>query len=145
MVLPNATFIMEKLIVDKDIKVMYVTADSFPEGILPAHQKLHKMIPYTEERRYFGISRPENGQGIIYRAAAEELKQGEATALNLETLILKKGNYISKTLKNYMEDIQSIGRTFDELLAQPGLDPQGYCVEWYINNKDMKCMIRLEE
>ncbi|AFD05570.1 hypothetical protein [Solitalea canadensis] len=136
---------MEKLKIDNDIKVFYVTADSFPDGILPAHQKLHKMIPYSTDRKYFGISRPENGSGIVYRAAAEEMTPGEAEKLNLESLVLKKGNYISETLRDYAKDISSISRTFNELLSQPGLDPQGYCVEWYINNTDMKCMIRLEE
>jgi hypothetical protein len=24
------------------------------------------------------------------------------------------------------------------------LDPEGYCVEWYFNDRDVKCMIRLK-
>jgi hypothetical protein len=43
-----------------------------------------------------------------------------------------------------MKDIPAIQRTFNQLLAQPGLDPQGYCVEQYIGN-DMLCMIRLAD
>ena len=52
---------METTIVDKDIKVFYKTAKSFPDGVLSAHQTLHALIPFTTDRRYFGISRPENG------------------------------------------------------------------------------------
>ncbi len=134
---------METITVDKDITVFYITAKSFPDGVLEAHQTLHALIPFTTERRYFGVSRPENGV-ISYKAAAEEMEPGEAKKLNLHTLILKKGKYISLIIPDFMKDIPAIQRTFNQLLAQPGLDPQGYCVEQYID-KDMLCMIRLAD
>lgn len=135
---------METLFIDKDINVFYVTATSFPEGIMDAHRRLHALIPFSTDRKYFGISRPEHG-AIVYRAAAEEMEKGEAQKLNCETLVLKKGNYISVTLSNYREDLSSVKRAFDLLLAQPGLDPEGYCVEWYLNQQEVKCMIRLKD
>ena len=133
---------METTIIQDDIKIMYVTAISFPEGIKAAHEKLHNLVPFSTERKYFGLSRPENGV-IIYRAAVEEINKGEADNLKLERLIIRKGNYISLTINNFMKDLQSIERAFKELLEYPGLDPQGYCVEWYLSLQDVKCMIRL--
>lgn len=130
--------------VDKDIKVFYITATSFPQGILGAHEKLHSLIPFSTERKYFGVSRPENG-AIVYRAAAEEINEGEAERLQCKTLVLKKGSYISLILNDYMKDLPAIERTFKQFLSHPGIDPQGYCVEWYLNNKDVKCMVRLKE
>jgi hypothetical protein len=137
---------METITIDKDIKVLYVAAKSFPDGIMKAHQQLHSLVPFSTStaRKYFGISRPEGGP-IIYRAAAEEINPGEAEKLNCETLILKKGKYISSTVNNYMKDLQSIDRAFKELLSHPHLDPNGYCVELYLNDKDVRCMIRLDE
>ena len=135
---------METKTVNKDIKVFYVTATSFPDGIKQAHEKLHSLIPFSKDRRYFGISRPENGI-IIYRAAAEELNDREAESLNLDTLILKKGNYISLTINNYMKDISAIGEAFKLLLSNRDIDPQAYCVEWYLSDKDVKCMVRLKD
>jgi predicted transcriptional regulator YdeE len=134
---------METILFNKDIKVMYVTATSFPEGVLAAHQKLHSLIPFSTDKRYFGISRPEHGGGIVYRASAEELESGEAEKLNLETMVLKKGNYLCVTIRDYKKDIPEIGRTFEQLTSQPNIDLQGYCVEWYISDKDLRCMIRL--
>ncbi|MRG45036.1 transcriptional regulator [Chitinophaga sp. SYP-B3965] len=135
---------METTILDKDMKVFYVTAAAFPEGVIPAHEKLHSMVPFSTERAYLGISRPENGGGIVYRAATEETFQGEAEQYKCDTLILKKGKYLSLILKDYAKDPLSFKKAFDKLLNQPGLDPNGYCVEWYINGgKDAKCMIRL--
>ncbi len=127
---------------DNDIRVFYITSKSFPVGIMDAHQKLHALVPFSTDRKYFGVSRPENGT-IVYRAAAEEINQGEAENLHCDTLVLKKGKYICLTIHDYMKDISSINKAFKELLSYPGLDSGGYCVEWYMNEKDLKCMIRL--
>lgn len=134
---------MENYFLEKDIKVFYVLANSFPEGILGAHQKLHKLIPYSNERRYFGISNPDKTGAIIYRAAAEELTVAEAKKIDLETFILKKGNYISIVIKNYQKEIADIGKAFNILLSNSNIDPQGACIEWYLNDTDVKCMVRL--
>jgi hypothetical protein len=136
---------METITLDEDITVLYVTAKSFPDGIMAAHEALHELVPFSKDRKYFGISRPENGGDIVYRAAAEEISEGEAGKLKCETLILKMGKYIRLTIKDYAKDIKSIERAFKELLAYPGIDPQGYCVEWYLNEKDVRCMVRLRD
>jgi hypothetical protein len=135
---------MEDYLIDEDIKVMYVTASSFPEGVEAAHQTLHSLLSGDDKRGYFGISRPEANHGIIYKAAAEELKPGEAETLGLETFVIKKGIYASELITDFMSDIPSIGRTFQKLLAQPGLDPNGYCLEIYIKNKDVRCLVGLK-
>jgi len=135
---------METLLLDNDINVFYVTANSFPDGILAAHQKLHSLIQFSKNRKYLGISRPENG-AIVYRAAAEELTAGEAEKLNCEKLVLKKGKYNYITVNNYLKDLPAIDRSFKELLSNPNIDPEGYCVEWYFNDNDVKCMVRLKD
>ncbi|MGZ3749781.1 MAG: transcriptional regulator [Mucilaginibacter sp.] len=134
---------METITLKNDIKVFYVTAKSFPEGIPEALEKLHALIPEPGDRSFFGLSRPEQGP-IVYRAAAEEIEPGEAEALKCRTIIIKKGNYISLTIHDYMNNLMQIGCSFRDLLAHPGLDPDGYCVEWYLNDKEMKCMVRLD-
>lgn len=137
---------METITIDNDIKVFYVTATSFPDGIFDAHTQLHKLIPFSTDRNYFGISRPENNNTIVYRAATEEKEAGEAEKYHCDTLILKKGKYITMTLTDFRKDPRSIERAFQKLLATPGLDPQGYCVESYANDKEeVKCMIRLSQ
>lgn len=132
---------MEIKNIDTDIKVFCVTATSFPEGILEAHQKLHAMFPFSLDRRYFGISRPEKTV-IVYKAAVEEL-ENETGSYDCESFVIEKGNYICVTILNYSTDIQSIGKAFEKLTSYPNIDPMGYCIEWYYNDKDVKCMIRL--
>lgn len=134
---------MENYFLETDITVFCVTADFAPDAILKAHQKLHAMIPYTSARRYFGVSCPNEHGIVVYEAAAEELTPGEGKKLGLETLVLKKGNYTSLILTDYQKDIDAIGLAFSKLLQNKHIDPQGYCVEWYLNDTDMRCMVRL--
>lgn len=136
---------METIKFENDVTVIYVTATSFPDGVMAAHQKLHSLIPFSTKRKYFGLSRPEGGAGIVYKAAAEVLESGEAEKLNLQTIIIKKGNYISVTLHNYMKDLPAIGNTFQQMIARPDIDPEGYCVEWYLSDKDVQCIVRLKD
>lgn len=136
---------MKTITLPNDINVFYVKATSFPEGIAESQERLHALIKDERERKYFGLSRPENGGAIAYKAAAEQLSAGEGKDLGCETLIIKKGKYTSIEVNDYLKDLLSIDRAFQELLEHPKLDPQGYCVEWYVNNKQVICMIRLDE
>ena len=136
---------MDIITMERDVVAVYMTATSFPDGILDAHQRLHKIVPFSTERRYYGISRPENGGDIVYRSAAEILSPNEPEQLNLPTIVLKKGPYCRIILENYIQDLSSIGKAFDLLLERPDIDPKGYCVEWYATGKDVHCMVRLQD
>jgi hypothetical protein len=93
---------------DHDIKVFYVTAKSFPDGIQEAMKKLQSLFPSSAKRKTFGLSRPENGKGIVCNAAAEELDAGEAEKFGCKTLIVKKGKYASLQVDNFRRDLSAI-------------------------------------
>ncbi len=134
---------MENYIWEHDTKVICVKADSFPAGIAPAFQQLHTSVGATAvPRQYLGLSRPENGI-ITYYAATVEATPGEAESVGLPVIILKSGNYLSISIPDFMKEIESIGKAFTLLTSQPGLDPEGYCIERYTNDKDVHCMVRL--
>lgn len=142
---PNKRQAMELTHFPQDTLAMYVEASSFPEGVLAAHQALHAKIPYSDERGYFGISWMEGGK-IRYLAAAGELSADEPAEYGLPIFTIKKGSYICETVKGYMDDLSAIGRTFQQLLDDPRLDPQGYCLEVYDKNqKDMQCLVKLKD
>ncbi|OIQ96033.1 hypothetical protein GALL_220320 [mine drainage metagenome] len=133
---------MKEFILENDISVFCVPAQSFPEGVLEAHQKLHSIIPFSTERKYFGLSRPEKNV-ITYKAAAEELITGELNKHNLEKFVIRKGKYHSITIQNFMQNIPAIGKAFETILSHHDIDPNGICVEWYVNEKDVQCMVRI--
>ena len=130
---------------DNDITIMYVQAATFPDGVMPAYEALHSKIHFSADRKFLSVSRPEGSGYISYKAGAEMLDEREAAVLGLPTLTLKKGEYVTITIKNFMDDIPSIGKAFEDLMYHPGIDPEGYCVEWYFNETDVHCMIRLAE
>lgn len=134
---------MENYILAKDITLLFVEADSFPQGIATAHEKLRGLLPDWKQRQFFGLSQPDQKGVIEYKAGVEEKFPGEAKALNCETLILKKGNYISGLVKDFTKNPKSIGEFFQTLIHQPGIDPQGYCVEMYLGEEDVRCMVRM--
>lgn len=136
---------MDKFSLSEDIKVMCVTANHFPEGIAEAHQQLYEKFPLKDDRRFFGISKPNENGEIIYKAAAEELEKGETEALGLEACKIKKGHYNTFYLKDYLQNTNSIREAFELLLGQNEIDPNGECIEWYIGAHDVKCMVPVDE
>lgn len=116
----------------------------FPEGILAAHEKLHDLLSTSEDRNFYGISCPNEEGAIVYKAAAEQLHDDEAKQLKCETFIIKKGDYISYTIRDFHKDMGSIGKAFHELLADSRIVAEGCCVEVYLNQDDVQCMIRLD-
>lgn len=134
---------MDSFTLADDIKTICITANSFPEDVDRVHIQLHAMLPEKERRRFFGISQPDGTGQIVYKAAAEAIDADEAEKLGLETFTIKSGPYISFYIKDFMQDIGSIKRAFKLLLAQHEVDPDGYCLEWYIGDNDVKCMVPL--
>ena len=136
---------MDSFNLSEDIKVVCVTAKHFPDDVERAHIQLHSVLPEKEKRRFFGISKPDKDGEIIYKAAADEIEPGEAEHFGLETFTIKKGTFNSFFIKDFMEDPDSIPQAFKILLGQPEVDPKGYCLEWYIGENDVKCLVPLDE
>jgi len=135
---------MEEYSIENDIRVICIRAESFPAGVLAAHQKIHALTGNDEKRKYFGISYPEGLGNIIYKAATEEKFAGEAAHLHGESFTIRKGNYYSICIPNFMNDLAAVGKAFQQMLALPGIDPKGYCLEIYEGEKDIRCMVPLK-
>lgn len=135
---------MEPYTLERDIKLICIPATSFPDGVAAAHQKLHSLLPVTQRRTIFGISWPDGKGGLVYKAGAEETFPGETEKLGGETFIVKKGDYISILIHDYMSDLSAFGKSFQLLCSDPRIDPQGAAVEMYLSEKDVRCMVRLD-
>ncbi len=134
---------MEIYYIDRDIKVFYVTATSFPAGVGGAFQQLISFLPNPNKRILYAISFPKEKGKIIYKAAVEELFPGEGEQNGCETFLIKKGEYWSELLFNWKKDESIVGKTFQNLLKHPDLDKNGYCLEIYPNEKDIRCLVPL--
>lgn len=135
---------IEKYILEKDINVICMEAKTFPEGITEAFQKINSCVPSSSGRRYFGLSRPDEGGTIIYKAAIEENFSGEAETLNFESFTVKSGEYASILIPDFMQNLLEIGNAFKKLTSLQEIESEGYCLEMYLNAKDVLCMIPLK-
>jgi predicted transcriptional regulator YdeE len=136
---------MNQLCIDQPIITFTVKASSFPAGVKAAHQYLHSLVPFSTKRKYFGISHGSPEKEIIYYAAAEELEKGELEQHGLSSFTLAAGNYLYTDIQDYMKNIPAIGEAFSALLREPHIDPQGACVEWYLDQHTCRCMIRITQ
>jgi hypothetical protein len=141
---------MENYQLDKDIRTICVTASSFPDGVMAAHDKIHSLVTVSAGSTYFGISRPDRTGKIIYKAAVDEQhvspdvqKTNEYEKQGFEPFLIPKGTYTSIYIPDFMKDVQQIGQAFRQLLAEPSIDQNGFCLEMYVGDKDVRCMIRL--
>lgn len=131
---------METIILENDIHLFCVKAASFPQGIMDAFDALERLAPGP--RSHFGISHG-SANGIVYFAgtddATDELKKAGIP------FTVKKGTYRAVHIPDFMRDPMQVGKTFQQLTALPDLDPEGCCVEVYLNDTDVRCMVRVIE
>lgn len=129
---------------DNELHLCYVKASSFPEGIMDAFKRLEDAIGGKENRVFFGLSKPQHNGVIEYQAAVLESQLGEAARLGLETYTLPRGTYVTHVVPDFMNNVAAIGQTFQQLLDDPLLDPDAWCVEWYRGN-DVMCMVKINK
>lgn len=126
-----------------ELSIVYVTASSFPDGIDDAFYKLKRILPDSQNRTLFGISKPDEDGEIIYKAGALVNFPGEARRVNLNSFILEAGDYLCKTINDWEYNTTQIADAFmNQLLKHPRLDPKTYCIEWYKGN-DVMCMVKM--
>jgi predicted transcriptional regulator YdeE len=134
---------MKNYNLNQDIKVFCVTADSFPNGVEAAYNKLYE-IAGREGRAVYGLSKPNEKGMIVYKAAMTEKFDGEAEQLGLETFIIPKGEYITESIHDWQHNMQKFGPTFQALLDNPRLDWSSWCIEQYKSEDEVVCMVKLQ-
>ena len=132
---------MEPYYITHDIRLLCFPASTFPDGVMDAFKKLHSKVPNQNGRRLFGISWPDGKGSMVYKAAIEEIFPGETEELGAETYTLKKGEYLSLVVHNFMDDIPSIGKAFQTLVDAPGVHPDTIGVEEYVSGTEVRCMV----
>lgn len=122
-------------------KIVAVQAKSFPEGIVECFESLYKVFKPEDNRRVFGLSRPERGT-IIYKAAAEVIHLNDLN-FGFEEMMIPPGKYVYIEVADFMNNHSQIGAAFELLLKEPGIDGAGYCLEEYYNSSNVRCMVRI--
>ena len=135
----NKNFAVAEVTIETPLVVYCQRANSFPNGIMAAHQALHGKVSFSEQRRYFGVSW--GGGETTYLAAVTELEKGELADLDLEPFKIKSGNYLAVDTEGY-DQIQLI---FQQLITDSRVDPKGYCLEDYQGANKVRCLVKIKD
>jgi hypothetical protein len=125
----------------EDLKVLGFQVKDCSSGIGEAFETLVNMLPGGFNRSYYGISEMSK-DGMIYKAAALELYEGEAEKYSCNRFTIEKGEYLAVTLRDWRKNLGSIKDIFSIMHADARVDKSKSCVEWYKNDEEMICMIR---
>jgi hypothetical protein len=135
---------MEIFKLENDTKIICLKAKSFPQGIQEAFDLLSAKLERADERKYFGISHGSKSGEIIYKAAVNELFDGEAEKLNCEAFTIIKGTYLREIIKDWKTKVEKMGEAFRTMIADSRLDYNSPCVEVY-EGDDVICMVRIKD
>lgn len=135
----------EKLRFPFDFKVFGKHVKSFPNGIGEAFDSLIETMPREPKRSYFGISEMAENGDVLYYAAAEETFEGEAQKYGYDIYIVKEGEYLTVTVSDWRKKTSCIKDVFEAMLDDVRIDKENPCIEWYKNDDEMVCMVRLNK
>lgn len=136
---------METIYIKEDKRIVCITARSFPSGISDAFYTLENLHPSICERPFYGIVFEQRPGKTIYKAGVEEQYKGEGDSFGCETFVISKGQYLGETIHNYMLRTDHIPNAFQKLLADPRLDSEFPCLEWYKNDKEVICLVKMKQ
>jgi hypothetical protein len=133
---------MEKYIISKDLHVFGFVVDTFPQGIDEAFQSLVNSVPGGFTRSFYGISKMERDH-MIYIAAAEEIEPEEASKNKYQRYCIDKGEYLTVTIRDWRNKTGTINGVFQRMMQDHRIDRSKPCVEWYKDNSEMVCMVKM--
>jgi len=142
--LHKSAIVMETVEIKHDLKVAGLQLQHFPEGISELFDELMSRLPGDYDRSYYGISHMNKDGEMIYRAAAETLKPDEAQQLKLNEYTIEGGRYLCVKLLDWRKNLQKINSIFGDILKDPRTDHQKPCIEWYKNEQEMLCMVKMK-
>jgi hypothetical protein len=126
------------------IKTFGITVLNGQAGIGRAFDTLTGILDGDNSARsYFGIVAKENGC-FVYRAAAEEMFEGEGELYGFESYLISSGHYFAVTLPEWRKNIHRIKDLFREMNCDDRVDPEQGMIEWYKNEEEMICMVKLK-
>lgn len=130
--------------IQDDIIISCIRAKSFPEGVNEVHEMLDSILENNSKEERYAVSYPGKDGKIQYWAGANEALVSTDLTEGIEKLTIPAGSYLSVIIKDFMANSGAIERTFSKLITDPRIDPFGACVERYLPDGDMQCLVRLK-
>lgn len=133
---------METIKIKENISAFGFRVTTFPNGIKEAFDALIDLLPDGVDRTYYGISYM-IGDQVVYHAAVQELNPGEAEKYNCTRYVIEKGEYLADRVHQWMKKVNTIKEIFANMLHDDCPDESRPAIEWYMNDNEMICMVRV--
>jgi hypothetical protein len=126
----------------EDLTVFGIHVKKFPDGIKEAFSDLIEV--FGNNRSYFGISWCDDNNTVQYYAMVQEAYEGEALEYIYEILTIRKGDYLTETIVNWLDKTDRIKEVLHQLMPDRSPDKNHPCIEWYKSDEEMLCMVKPE-
>jgi len=135
---------MNSITFQNDLHVCGLEVISFPEGISETFDTLVQAVPGGFTRSFFGVSFMRD-QKMVYVACFEKKPSEVISALPLTNLTIEKGTYLAEPIKDWRSKTRTLNQVFRKMLAHEQADHTKPCVEWYLNEYEMMCLVKQQE
>lgn len=125
----------------EDLSIIGIQVKNFPNGIKEAFDSLIKVL--GSKRAYYGVSWLDESDSVKYYAMAREIFPGEGKRYNYELLTIEKGEYQTEAVQDWLSKTEGIKEVFHGLMANNKPDKSHPCIEWYISDEEMLCMVKI--
>src|SRR5688572_17326882 len=123
-----------------EIPMMYIVAEGGTAGARDAFNKLEGKLPSLKGRKFYGIFQPETGE---YRACVAIESGDDPNRMGLATGVIPGGLYFREKLKNWMNRIDEIGKTFMAMTERekPRVDHSRPSIEFYRSQDELVLLL----
>ena len=121
-----------RLLVDK--------AETFPEGIPGAFQRLEARLPAPRGRKLYGVARAA-GCAMEYHAGVVAEDDGEGARLGLPEMTIPAGPYARTTLMQWEERKAEIPAIVDFMIESVDHDPSRPVLELYSTSFELQVLV----
>ena len=135
---------MELLKLDKEVNVVGIKVETFPEGIGEAFDSLANSFVDGMNRSYYGITYCKAGN-IVYYAASEIKDHSDVERANGQLFRIEKGNYLAEALWDWRKNVTEIKDIFHRMMLDKRVADESTCIEWYKDDDIMWCMIKVHD
>lgn len=135
---------METIKIKENISAFGFRVKSFPNGVKDAFDNLMNIVPDGTDRTYYGISYMD-GDEVIYHAAVQELRPGEAEKYRCERYTIREGEYLADRVHDWMKKVHTIKDIFAGMVKDDCPVRDWPAIEWYLNDDEMICMVRVKD
>lgn len=124
------------------MSVWAVRALWFPAGIPGAWSRLESIYPPRPGRRFYGLTRIEEGREVYYAAVEQQTVEAETPGRVL-SLDVAGGRYARVKLADWPGHIDRIGEMFARLESTYEVKAGGFFIEFYRSRSELHLMVPL--